>query len=103
MVNAIWIWIDTDYNDSPSLLQSAPIFQVMENAFCFYFSFEWVTRFMAFKVKRNGMKDAWFIFDTCLVGMMVAETWIMTIAIVIMGGGSLSLGGAGSLLRMLRL
>ncbi|CAE8644287.1 unnamed protein product, partial [Polarella glacialis] len=27
MVNAIWIWIDTDYNDSPSLLQSAPIFQ----------------------------------------------------------------------------
>jgi len=78
-VNALWIWIDTDYNDAENLLEADMIFFVMENLFCLYFTFEWIVRFMAFKSKLTGFKDYWFIFDTGLVLFMVFETWVMTI------------------------
>mmetsp|Transcript_35355 Transcript_35355/g.77097 ORF Transcript_35355/g.77097 Transcript_35355/m.77097 type:complete len:726 (-) Transcript_35355:80-2257(-) len=101
--NALWIAIDTDNNDSSSLLEAAPIFQVAEQLFCFYFSFEWFVRFKAFRVKRNGLKDGWFCFDSALVFMMVAETWVMTVVMIIMGGGSSSPLGNASILRLARL
>mmetsp|Transcript_46832 Transcript_46832/g.85780 ORF Transcript_46832/g.85780 Transcript_46832/m.85780 type:complete len:764 (-) Transcript_46832:47-2338(-) len=100
--NAIWIWIDTDLNKSEFLLEADPIFQVAEQFFCFFFSFEWFVRFMAFKYKSDCLKDAWFIFDSLLVLMMVAETWVMsvfTLATGVNSGG----GGDASVLRIARL
>ncbi|CAE8648001.1 unnamed protein product [Polarella glacialis] len=101
-VNAIWLWIDTDYNHAESLMTADPLFQVAEQLFCVYFTFEWFTRFMAFQRKINGLKDGWFVFDSCLVFMMVMETWVMTLLLVITGV-SVSSGGAAGLLRLLRL
>mmetsp|Transcript_8614 Transcript_8614/g.24752 ORF Transcript_8614/g.24752 Transcript_8614/m.24752 type:complete len:708 (+) Transcript_8614:78-2201(+) len=102
-LNAIWIGIDTDYNKSDTLLQAHPVFQGAEQFFCVYFSFEWFVRFMSFKRKRDGLRDAWFVFDSSLVFMMVAETWILTIMIFSSGAA----GGGGmnnaSILRMARL
>eukprot|EP00747_Dinoflagellata_sp_TGD_P146579 gnl/TRDRNA2_/TRDRNA2_176707_c2_seq2.p1 gnl/TRDRNA2_/TRDRNA2_176707_c2~~gnl/TRDRNA2_/TRDRNA2_176707_c2_seq2.p1 ORF type:complete len:429 (-),score=109.29 gnl/TRDRNA2_/TRDRNA2_176707_c2_seq2:800-2086(-) len=103
-LNAIWMWIDTDFNKSESLLEADAIFQVMEHFFCAYFTFEWVCRFMAFKRKLDGLKDGWFKFDSCLVFLMVLETWVFTIMTLAQGGdGGSPLGGQTALLRLFRL
>eukprot|EP00930_Biecheleria_cincta_P058337 TRINITY_DN44179_c0_g1_i1.p1 TRINITY_DN44179_c0_g1~~TRINITY_DN44179_c0_g1_i1.p1 ORF type:complete len:605 (+),score=83.63 TRINITY_DN44179_c0_g1_i1:52-1815(+) len=102
--NALWMWVDTDLNDAPELLQAHPVFQTAEHFFCAYFSFEWCMRFGAFKRKRDGLKDAWFCFDTFMVSMMVAETWILTAVMAAASNGSAGGGlGNASMLRLLRL
>eukprot|EP00419_Tripos_fusus_P011916 CAMPEP_0172666464 /NCGR_PEP_ID=MMETSP1074-20121228/7807_1 /TAXON_ID=2916 /ORGANISM="Ceratium fusus, Strain PA161109" /LENGTH=666 /DNA_ID=CAMNT_0013482839 /DNA_START=47 /DNA_END=2047 /DNA_ORIENTATION=+ len=101
-LNALWIWIDTDANPGPVFLQSPPFFQIVEHLFCFYFTYEWTMRYRAFKRKRDGLKDFWFIFDSLLVSTMVFETWVMTAIFLIIGGTSGGLGNAG-ILRMARL
>mmetsp|Transcript_3534 Transcript_3534/g.8804 ORF Transcript_3534/g.8804 Transcript_3534/m.8804 type:complete len:760 (-) Transcript_3534:34-2313(-) len=100
--NALWIWVDTDLNKEDILLEADPIFQVAEHFFCFFFSFEWFVRFMAFKKKTDCLRDAWFMFDTLLVVMMVAETWVMT-SITLVTGVSSGGGGDASVLRIARL
>jgi len=102
-LNALWIWIDTDYNNSATLWDAHPLFQLGENAFCVYFAGEWLIRFMAFEVKRNGLRDAWFVFDSALVFMMVLETWLLNLAIWLFGGGSGADLGNASILRLVRL
>lgn len=102
-LNAVWIGIDTDYNDSPTLLDAHPVFIVGENAFCVYFAVEVFIRFLAFEVKRNGLRDGWFVFDSSLVFMMVLETWLFNLAIWLFGGGSGAELGNASLLRLVRL
>lgn len=102
--NAVWIAIDTDWNKEEILSDADAVFQVAENTFCAYFSCEWIVRFMAFKWKRDGLKDAWFVFDSILVVLMVLETWMFPIIGLIFGtGGKSPLGGQSSLLRLFRL
>lgn len=109
VLNAVYISVDTDWNkpnplecsDTYSLTESGAFFQFMEHAFCCYFTGEWVIRFLSFKVKKNGLKDGWFVFDSLLVFMMVMETWVMTIILSMIGGES-PIGGT-SILRLFRL
>jgi hypothetical protein len=110
-LNAVYIAVDTDWNkdepltptDTNSLTESGAFFQFMEHAFCVYFTFEWLVRFMAFEKKRNGLRDAWFCFDSCLVFMMVMETWVLLIVMAAAGGsGGFQMGGT-SILRLFRL
>jgi len=102
-LNAIWLMIDVDYNTEPLLINADPVFQVVENFFCAWFTCEWVIRFGAYANKWEVFTDKWFMFDTCLVAMMVVETWVMTLITLLSTGGSS--GGLGSLsvLRLLRL
>eukprot|EP00746_Dinoflagellata_sp_MGD_P009192 gnl/MRDRNA2_/MRDRNA2_118584_c0_seq1.p1 gnl/MRDRNA2_/MRDRNA2_118584_c0~~gnl/MRDRNA2_/MRDRNA2_118584_c0_seq1.p1 ORF type:complete len:496 (-),score=95.17 gnl/MRDRNA2_/MRDRNA2_118584_c0_seq1:589-2076(-) len=111
-LNAVYIAVDTDWNkDTPltpmetkSLTESHGFFQFMEHSFCLYFTGEWIIRFMAFKIKRNGLRDGWFVFDSALVFMMVMETWVLLIAMAASGsGGGSPLGGNTSILRLFRL
>merc|ERR1712232_1008278 len=76
-------------------------FHIMEQIFCVYFTGEWVIRFLAFKHKFNGLKDAWFVFDSCLVFLMVMETWVLVI-VQSQTGGKSPLGNT-AMLRLLRL
>eukprot|EP00927_Polykrikos_kofoidii_P039741 TRINITY_DN34068_c1_g1_i1.p1 TRINITY_DN34068_c1_g1~~TRINITY_DN34068_c1_g1_i1.p1 ORF type:complete len:998 (-),score=163.07 TRINITY_DN34068_c1_g1_i1:75-2975(-) len=105
LFNAVWIAIDTDNNPSDVLLNAAWPFQVAEHFFCSYFSFEWLVRFTAFKFKQNCMRDAWFIFDSIMITMMVVETWMMTLIFLAMGakGGGLFNGELVKMVRLLRL
>jgi len=59
-------------------------------------------RFAAFQRKLNCLKDGWFIFDSLLVALMAAETWVMTL-IFSLAGSSSSAGGQVSILRIARL
>jgi len=101
--NAIWMAIDTDHNHAESLLTALPIFMVAENFFCFYFTFEVIVRFSAFAEKWRCLVDAWFVFDSVLVTMMIFETWAMTIWSATSGAGSQSPLGDASILRLFRL
>jgi len=104
-INALWIWVDTDLNTAPVLLEAHWSFQLMENLFCFFFSLEWIVRFMAFKKKRKCLGEAWFMFDSVLVLTMFLETWVLTAVLLIFsaGGGENPLAGNTAILRMGRL
>jgi voltage-gated sodium channel len=102
-VNALWMAYDTDNNKAVGLLTAEQGFQIMEHAFCFYFSFEWLVRFCAFKRKRDGMRDGWFVFDTILVFLMVMETWVVSLILLSQGAGGGGMPGNASLLRIFRL
>eukprot|EP00927_Polykrikos_kofoidii_P073781 TRINITY_DN69804_c0_g1_i1.p1 TRINITY_DN69804_c0_g1~~TRINITY_DN69804_c0_g1_i1.p1 ORF type:complete len:720 (-),score=67.83 TRINITY_DN69804_c0_g1_i1:288-2447(-) len=79
LLNTLWLSIDMSYNTSTIQNDALPIFIIMDNVFVFYFSFEWSVRFGAFQSKLNALRDAWFVFDTAMVALMVFETWIMFI------------------------
>merc|ERR1719487_1525861 len=82
-LNSIWIAIDTDYNHADLLVDADWGFQAVENAFCAYFFFEIVIRFIAFQFKRHCLQDMWFMFDSLLVIMMVLETWVVSALVAI--------------------
>eukprot|EP00931_Biecheleriopsis_adriatica_P087536 TRINITY_DN6199_c1_g1_i1.p1 TRINITY_DN6199_c1_g1~~TRINITY_DN6199_c1_g1_i1.p1 ORF type:complete len:693 (-),score=162.56 TRINITY_DN6199_c1_g1_i1:71-2149(-) len=104
-VNAIWLSIDTDLNVAPTLVQALPIFQFVEHFFAVFFTFEWTVRFCSFQRKINCCRDGWMVFDTCLVFLMVAESWILSVCLLVAGPESASLGGGGvlKLARLMRL
>jgi voltage-gated sodium channel len=111
-LNAVYIAIDTDWNkeepltatETLGLTESGAFFQVMEHSFCLYFTGEWIIRFMAFEIKRNGLRDGWFVFDSALVFMMVMETWVLLLIMAASGSsGGNPLGGNTSILRLFRL
>ena len=51
-------------------------FQICENLFAIYFTFELGVRFQSFKKKMDCLKDGWFKFDLILVGLMVLLRWL---------------------------
>merc|ERR1719359_2587454 len=61
--NALWISVDADHNKADVLIDAHPVFQVAENSFCLFFTWELLTRFAAFRQKRNCLRDSWFVFD----------------------------------------
>merc|ERR1712232_1113591 len=87
-VNALWIAIDTDNNDSDALLNAHWVFQVVENMFCCFFSFELFVRFQSFRNKKYCLKDGWFVFDTILVLLMIIETWVMSVVLFLSSASS---------------
>lgn len=103
--NTIWIAIDQDYNSAAILSDAPMIFQVMDNFYCVWFTFEVVTRFLAFKDKGDAARDRWFMFDAILVALMVWETWITPVLYSMMAGDASSDGFLrhSSVLRVFRL
>lgn len=101
-VNALWISIDVDLNQATMLVDADPGFQVVDNLFCAYFVFEWAVRFGAFEVKANGLKDAWFVFDSVLCALMAGETWVLSLVMLMFGAASGGMGDA-SLLKAFKL
>eukprot|EP00928_Gymnodinium_smaydae_P080965 TRINITY_DN6455_c0_g1_i1.p1 TRINITY_DN6455_c0_g1~~TRINITY_DN6455_c0_g1_i1.p1 ORF type:complete len:298 (-),score=51.53 TRINITY_DN6455_c0_g1_i1:656-1549(-) len=78
VINAIWIGVDTDWNQAETLVSSHPVFQIAENVFCCFFTFEIYVRFKAHKRSMDAFRDLWFGFDALLVVMMILETWVLS-------------------------
>lgn len=104
-LNTVWIAVETDHNHAAILIEAPPIFQVVDNAFCFYFTFEILMRFGAFKVKLHAFQDGWFIFDGSLVLLMIWETWISVGLYLVLNQTTEASSGAGhsSIIRILRI
>lgn len=105
--NAIWIGVDVEFNHmnlkKDGKLPLEPWSIVVEQLFCFYFSFELLVRFLSFRRKCDCAKDGWFVFDGTLVFFMVLENWILAIIALFLEGGSDGLLSKFSALRLLRL
>jgi len=105
LLNAIWIAIDADYNDAPTLYSSRPHFQVVEHLFCTFFTLELLVRFCAFERKRDALADRWFTFDLLLAILMVLETWMVPLGLMMFAPDNAdpSVPSQFTSLRMLRL
>eukprot|EP00929_Paragymnodinium_shiwhaense_P070572 TRINITY_DN35737_c0_g1_i1.p1 TRINITY_DN35737_c0_g1~~TRINITY_DN35737_c0_g1_i1.p1 ORF type:complete len:788 (-),score=227.97 TRINITY_DN35737_c0_g1_i1:215-2578(-) len=103
--NAIWIAVDTDYNQSPILLDSEWYFQFGENVFASFFAFEWLVRLLAFQRLAPALKDFPFLFDTFLIFLMLSETWVFMSYLAATGAvaGTKAQVSDVSLLRIARL
>jgi hypothetical protein len=102
-LNAFWMSVDLDANDSVHMADADPIFQVMDHFFCVFFTAELLVRLLAFRNKLRAFRDAWFVFDFVLVCMMVTESWVIPIISVLTNDKrTLPLGDA-VVLRLFRL
>ncbi|CAK9082082.1 L type [Durusdinium trenchii] len=82
-LNAIWMSVDTDNNPAAVLVDAPPIFIVMENLFCLFFTTELLIRFVAFDRKRDCCRDFWFVFDCVINIYMIGETWILSLILLL--------------------
>eukprot|EP00444_Apocalathium_aciculiferum_P037123 CAMPEP_0183484080 /NCGR_PEP_ID=MMETSP0370-20130417/178741_1 /TAXON_ID=268820 /ORGANISM="Peridinium aciculiferum, Strain PAER-2" /LENGTH=761 /DNA_ID=CAMNT_0025677367 /DNA_START=39 /DNA_END=2326 /DNA_ORIENTATION=- len=102
IANALWFWVDTDLNTADTLIQADLMFQIMENLFCLFFTLELIIRFMAFRIKKTAFTDRWFVFDVVLVGMMILETWVVTLILMALNSSN-GMRGVASMVRTMRL
>lgn len=102
-LNAVYMAVDTDWNDQDFIADAHVAFQFMEHSFCVYFTGELFVRFMAFRDWRNCWRDGWFVFDSTLVLMMVIETWILLIVSKVSGSTGGNPLGQAAILRLFRL
>lgn len=104
MLNALWIGWDTDFSarigkEEENLYKGDIGFIIAENFFATYFTFEILMRLFAYRNPCHCFCDAWFVFDSFLVILMVLETWVLPFA---SSSGGLPIPGV-SVLRLLRL
>merc|ERR1719247_1630773 len=102
LANAVYIGIDLDQNDQPHLYDSHVVCIVLENFFACVFVIEIALRFMAFRCKKDCLRDAWFRFDSILVVFMVLETFVMAPLSKVLDSAALNIS-SWRLLRLLRL
>eukprot|EP00931_Biecheleriopsis_adriatica_P062696 TRINITY_DN37840_c0_g1_i1.p1 TRINITY_DN37840_c0_g1~~TRINITY_DN37840_c0_g1_i1.p1 ORF type:complete len:622 (+),score=113.87 TRINITY_DN37840_c0_g1_i1:24-1868(+) len=104
-VYTLWMWVDTDLNDSAALTHAHPVFFAAEQLFCAFFFLELATRFLAFARKASCCRDAWFVFDFFLVLTMVLETWVMAavVSLMVRSGHDKSMLVNAQVLRIARL
>jgi hypothetical protein len=102
-INAAWLSYDANENDMPDVWKSELQFIIAENIFCTYFAFELFIRFAAFSHKRNCLRDGWFLFDSAMAALMVAETWVMPLFFFLLASSASVAPGVLGLARLLRL
>lgn len=74
-LNSVWLGIDAAWNESDVLIQTDPIFLVVENLFCLFFVIELSVRFAAYQKKISAFRDWEWVIDlatrhwNCSVGM----------------------------------
>jgi voltage-gated sodium channel len=76
----IWIGYDTEINKAQSIVNADPLFRVVENVFCAFFTAEVSIRFLSFQKTIYAFQDAWFRFDFFITGCMVCEAWIFPLS-----------------------
>jgi voltage-gated sodium channel len=87
VINAVYIGVDSDYNNAQNIYKADMVFQIFSQFFCVYFTWELLTRFLAFEHKKECLKDGWFKFDAFLVSTMILDTWLLMPTLYIIGGG----------------
>eukprot|EP00929_Paragymnodinium_shiwhaense_P120736 TRINITY_DN9276_c0_g3_i2.p1 TRINITY_DN9276_c0_g3~~TRINITY_DN9276_c0_g3_i2.p1 ORF type:complete len:914 (+),score=156.78 TRINITY_DN9276_c0_g3_i2:242-2983(+) len=102
--NAFWIYVDTDFNEADMIMDAHWVFQLAENAFCCFYVFEIIVRFLAFRNKLQCFRDNWFILDSVMAIMILAETWCLNaFALITAKSYEGGLSNQGPMLRIARL
>eukprot|EP00929_Paragymnodinium_shiwhaense_P081900 TRINITY_DN42965_c0_g1_i1.p1 TRINITY_DN42965_c0_g1~~TRINITY_DN42965_c0_g1_i1.p1 ORF type:complete len:706 (+),score=100.17 TRINITY_DN42965_c0_g1_i1:76-2193(+) len=105
--NALWIGIDADHNIGTDNFGAGLLpFQVVDSLFCCFFIAEVLIRYAAFLRTRDALKDAWFVFDSFLVVLLIVDTWVFSLIFVMLESTtdvSTPMIGGTSLFRLLRL
>lgn len=83
-VSSIWIAVEIDSDES------SVVHITVSQAFCTFFVFELGIQWLAFKDKRNVVKDGAFVFDLFLVLLIVLETWLLPVVYFISSTNSSS-------------
>lgn len=102
-LNAVWIGVDTNYNQADVLYNAETPFIVVEQLFCLFFFLEIVVRFLAFKQFMSAFLNRWFLFDITLVVFMVLETWVIFLLTAFASGSGEGWVFDSSILRILKL
>jgi len=103
MINAIWTAVDAEFNTGDVVSATPRLFQVADNVFCVYFTIELLIRVLAFREKRNVLRDTWVTFDFILVIVMIGETWVMPLLVLVTSDFDPGWLSNALLLRLLRL
>ena len=62
-----WGWVDTDHNDAVILIDAEPIFIVVENAFCMYFSSRKPDKFLLpYPAQKRKNQTKWNNYNIAL-------------------------------------
>eukprot|EP00927_Polykrikos_kofoidii_P076478 TRINITY_DN73564_c0_g1_i1.p1 TRINITY_DN73564_c0_g1~~TRINITY_DN73564_c0_g1_i1.p1 ORF type:complete len:763 (+),score=122.43 TRINITY_DN73564_c0_g1_i1:54-2291(+) len=94
-LNAFWIAVDADYNESLLVNEADPVFQAVEHLFCVYFIAEIAVRYGAFKSALDSLKDFWFGFDFSMVCLTITQVWLLPVLVQV--DGNVQLGNASIL------
>jgi len=73
VLNAIYMGVDTDRNTADNLYKASWFFLISSFIFVIFFTFELGVRLIAFKFKRDSLRDGWFKFDLFLVITMLLD------------------------------
>lgn len=106
VANAVYLGIDADLNPDSSISYAAfSWFTAIENLFCVFFTAELLIRYGSYKTKWEFLQHYWFVFDGSLTLLMIAEVWIIPVAVLASSGdsGSGPTGKEFSILRIARL
>eukprot|EP00746_Dinoflagellata_sp_MGD_P151754 gnl/MRDRNA2_/MRDRNA2_83220_c0_seq8.p1 gnl/MRDRNA2_/MRDRNA2_83220_c0~~gnl/MRDRNA2_/MRDRNA2_83220_c0_seq8.p1 ORF type:complete len:859 (-),score=150.88 gnl/MRDRNA2_/MRDRNA2_83220_c0_seq8:564-3140(-) len=108
ILNTIFIGFDVEHNGPDAPEETQAIFQVINHAFCVFFTAEIFLRFGAMTKRKNiqkaiakTLRDRWFCFDLILVLLMVLETWV--VPLFFSGGAGLGNMSSLRLMRLMRL
>jgi hypothetical protein len=105
VVNALFMVVDAHvtarFGKKDNLYEREAFFGVMANLFTVYFLFEIVVRVLGYREKVISVmvRDAWLLFDSMLVALMILETWILPL----LSGQKIPGVGVLRLFRLLRL
>eukprot|EP00931_Biecheleriopsis_adriatica_P042720 TRINITY_DN24361_c0_g1_i3.p1 TRINITY_DN24361_c0_g1~~TRINITY_DN24361_c0_g1_i3.p1 ORF type:complete len:750 (+),score=135.63 TRINITY_DN24361_c0_g1_i3:41-2251(+) len=102
VANVIWIGIDIDLNKADVLCNAPLIFQLVDNIFCVFFTFEMSVRLLAFRDRASAFQEAQFLFDFLLAMMVVWECWIQVLMYKLLGSATAG-SQSYSALRVVRL
>ncbi|CAK0882002.1 unnamed protein product [Prorocentrum cordatum] len=103
VLNAAWMWVDTDNSRCNSFVQAEVEVQVVEVAFSLYFSAELLIRWKAYDHRSEALRDKWFLFDAVLVVFMFVEIVVLPASIVVINSGTGDPGADIGVFRTLRL
>jgi hypothetical protein len=103
IMNAIYLGVDSDYNDADNLYDADIGFQIWSQFFAIYFTWEVLVRFIAFEKKCDCFRDGWFKFDVFLVTTMILDIWVMMVTLKMLAGDGNQIKIPTQPLRMLRL
>jgi voltage-gated sodium channel len=103
VANGICIGVDADWSNAKNSLG----FQICEQFCITFFVIELLLRLAVFKRKKDCCRERWFLFDLCLVLLMVLEIWIVPLVFTLFLKAELwdefaGIGGIGRLIRLLR-